>query len=41
MPTIYEQNGEDKIIVQGYIVSNTEENIEICIDIANGGYIFA
>ena len=33
MPTIYEQNGEDKI--------NTEENIEICIEFANGGYTFA
>lgn len=41
MPTIYEQNGKDKIIVCGYIVSSTEESIEICIDIENGGYLFA
>lgn len=41
MPTIYEQNGEDKIVVRGYIVSSTEESIEVCIDIENGGYLFA
>ena len=41
MPTIYEQNGKDKIIVCGYIVSSTKESIEICIDIENGGYLFA
>lgn len=41
MPTIYEQNGEDKIVVRGYIVSSTDESIEVCIDIENGGYLFA
>lgn len=41
MPTIYEQNGKDKIIVCGYIVSSTKESIKICIDIENGGYLFA
>ena len=41
MPAIYEQNIEDKIVVRGYIVSSTEESIEVCIDIENDDYLFA
>lgn len=40
MPTVYDRNGSDKVAVRGYIVSNTSDEIEVCIDIETGGYLF-
>lgn len=40
MPTIYKKDGTDIVAVRGYKVSETEKDIEICIEIENGGYLF-
>lgn len=40
MPTVYNRNGSDVVAVRGYIISDTADEIEICIDIENGGYLF-
>lgn len=40
MPTIYDRNGTDIVAVRGYVISNTEDEIKICIDIESGGYLF-
>lgn len=40
MPTVYDRNGSDIVAVRGYVISDTEDEIEVCIDIENGGYLF-
>lgn len=40
MSTIFNKNGSDIVAVRGFIVSETDEKIEICIDAPNGGYRF-
>lgn len=40
MPTIYDRNGSDIIAIRGYIVSETDKEIIVCIDINGGGYLF-
>lgn len=40
IPTIYNRNGSDIVAVRGYVVSNTIDEIEVCIDIETGGYLF-
>lgn len=40
MPTIYNRNGSDIVAVRGYVVSDTADEIEVCIDIETGGYLF-
>ena len=40
MPTVYNRNGSDIVAVWGYVISDTEDEIEVCIDIENGGYLF-
>lgn len=38
MPTIYQRNGSDVIAVRGTLVSESDDEIVVCID--NGGYLF-
>ena len=40
MPTIFERDGKDIIAIRGFIVKTDKENIEVCTDIASGGYSF-
>lgn len=40
MPTIYDRNGSDIVVVRGCFMSDTSDEIEICIDVKNGGYLF-
>lgn len=40
MPTVYNRTGSDIVAVRGYVISDTEDEIEVCIDIENGGYLF-
>lgn len=40
MPTVFDRDGSDIVAVRGYIVSDTSEEIEVCIDIETGGYLF-
>lgn len=40
MPTVYDRDGSDIIAVRGYVTSNTIDEIEVCIDIENGGYLY-
>ena len=40
MPTIYDRDGSDIIAVRGYIANETDKEIDICIDIYSGGYLF-
>lgn len=39
MPTIFEKNGEDLVAVRGKIILETDDEIEVSIDIENGGYM--
>ncbi len=40
MPTIYDRGGSDIIAVRGYIASETDAEINVCIDTNDGGYLF-
>ncbi len=40
MPTIYDRDGSDIIAICGYIVSETDNEINVCIDTNDGGYLF-
>lgn len=40
MPTVYKRDGVDIVAVRGYVISDTNDAIEIGIDIENGGYLF-
>ena len=40
MPTIYERDGSDIIAIRGYIESETDVEINVCIDTIGGGYLF-
>lgn len=40
MPTIYDRDGSDIIAIRGYIASETENEIIVCIDTNDGGYLF-
>lgn len=40
MPTIYDREGSDIIAIRGYVSSETDEEITVCIDTNNGGYLF-
>lgn len=40
MPTIFDKNGVDIVAVRGSVLSTSDEKIEICVDVPNGGYLF-
>lgn len=40
MPTVYNRDGSDIVAVRGYVTSDTVDEIEICIDIESGGYLY-
>lgn len=40
MPTIYDRDGADIVAVRGCVMSVTPEEIEVNIDIEEGGYLF-
>lgn len=40
MPTIYDKDGSDIIAIRGYITSETDKEINVCIDTNDGGYLF-
>lgn len=40
MPTVYNRDGSDIVAVRGYVTSDTIDEIEVCIDIENGGYLY-
>lgn len=40
MPTIYNRDGSDIIAIRGYIEFETNNEIIICIDTNDGGYLF-
>jgi hypothetical protein len=40
MPTIYDRDGSDIIAIRGYIDSETDNEIIVCIDTNDGGYLF-
>ena len=40
MLTIYDRDGSDIIAIRGYIESETDNEIIVCIDTNGGGYLF-
>lgn len=40
MLTVFDRNGSDIIAIRGYIASETDKEINICIDTDDGGYLF-
>lgn len=40
MPTIYEPDGSDIVVVHGRIKKETEEKLKVTIDVDGGGYNF-
>lgn len=40
MPTIFDKNGSDIVVVRGIIDSEDSDEIVINVDVENGGYLF-
>lgn len=40
IPTIFDKNGMDIIAVRGYILSETDTEVNVCVDTPHGGYLF-
>lgn len=40
MPTVFDKNGTDIIVVRGIIYSEDSEEIVVSIDVESGGYLF-
>lgn len=40
MPTIFDRNGTDIVVVRGIIESEDSDEIVINVDVENGGYLF-
>lgn len=40
IPTIWDKNGTDIVVVYGYIEAETDNEITVCVNTPNGGYAF-